>query len=57
MRNGEAPMTEGRRNNQMTKSEEILAGAKDFFVIRFSSLIRHSSFVIRHYRRIVWRDP
>ena len=31
----------------MTESEKVLASAKDFFVIRISSLIHHSSFVIR----------
>jgi hypothetical protein len=34
---------------EMTKSENIPASTQDSFVIRISSLIRHSSFVIRHY--------
>jgi hypothetical protein len=32
----------------MTKSKNVVAAAKDSFVIRISSLIRYSSFVIHH---------
>ena len=40
----------------MTESEKVLASAKDFFVIRISSLIHHSSFVIRHCGSALRRD-
>jgi len=33
----------------MTKSKNVVVAAQDSLVIRISSLIRHSSFVIRHY--------
>jgi len=40
---------ECRRNDQMTKSKNVVVAARDSFVIRISLLIRHSDFVIRHY--------
>ena len=39
----------------MTKFEKALASAKDAVIMLISSLIRHSSFVIRHYTTTFWK--
>jgi hypothetical protein len=54
--NDEARMSNAEGNDQMTESERVLASAKGSFVIGISSLIRHSSFVIRHCGSALRRD-
>lgn len=46
--NDEVRMSKDEGMIQMTKSKNVVVAARDSFVVRISSFIRHSSCVIRH---------